>query len=1521
MVMANAYAWRGRGRYASLYLVVHWCLVVCYICTYNVRTLYVLQEEEHKATVAAKIQVENQRMLEDEHNRQTALLKAGQMTAKQQKERNRDALLLSPCTSHKPIASPTETSQTATGSVVAVQLGHAVPSQKSIASVKAFADTKCSLPGQVQTDEDDEVTDYDAGSEGSGVDGTRLLTADKETNTSMSLLNSLAHLIPATNQAEDCSMVAEGLQESTTSVQPELSRKISTASQTGLSMADITAFTEELENEGEGLDAKESQEVDEKDYLEAVAEVQAAISRELLESAIRMSPQISEALVERVASLGPEAMEVLEEIRSKFSVRSQLGSELQSSEASTLSVGVGRRTPTPYPSVSSLSTAQTKSSTSSISPSGKVVSTLQFVSSSLQSINEGTASQQNESACVLESSQEDNYEESAERCCEAPPTSESISIAGSSTNPQCLSLLSTCVAKDTAKALIDQIFCEVMQNPMFRNMPNGDNQEATGETDASVTGEFKCLDRQSISVPSSAHNLQIDPGAPDDTLQTTVSEMPLHESGSSSTAFFPQTNSSRPLSSLKDCSSTASVKRRSPAASISMTTAQANTKAKSASVQSTKSIKDRLSSQGSVSVVNGGSRSRPASKASIVSQKASSRGGMNMSQRSFTASRLNVAASHKSVNSQQSSPVSVKKLEIAMPASSPIMQASSIKMIEYGPATVESSLTLPSTPQPSDQATLLHSQADLSGTLSLQSASLLFQSSKRSSASLSAGESVPQVPSDHSSKTSLFKTVAESMEQVLPEKSEAPPTDAEAVKETDLGCESVTVPESAGADIEEADWSIASEDRLRDADTNNGDSEQNNSMNSMASSGSLPRDVFVEEASAEVLERAPSRHADSATSGEQIALQPPLSPNAEAIDQSEAVSTQDAIGELPMAEEGPLGAIDDGEVLVQEEKVQTPDYGAMEVSHLESVVVRDGREAGECEEQIGDPQVITVSFSNDGETPAPTLPSSSSVAGQGIVQPPNESFVPAVEGSMPGVVASQQTSSESTTDGRAEENINVLRSEPASSNEEVATKAMSEEEPVVQGPSTVTTGMESNASAASVAKASSKPSMACVGMESSISAVSVGKPSSEQPSPASVSVSLNASAVSIGKPASKQPSAASVSVRSKTSTASIGKPSSEQPTPASVNVSSNASAVSVRKPSSKQPSAASVSVRSKTSTASIGKPSSEQPSPASVNVSPNASAVSVRKPSSKQPSAASVSVRSKTSTASIGKPSSEQPTPASVNVSPNASAVSVRKPSSKQPSAASVSVRSKSSTSSVGKSSSERPSSKQPSRASIGMGSKVSVANLERPSSKQPSVAGIDSDKTASVSLSNVALSPASMDSNEQSSTGEDEVISETVAQARPTNDSDADTGSLHSKGAPPGSDEGEAATTPASQLVCEMEDGENTIVTDPAQSQTSSPCVQANAVSLNEDSVETVHSEMKTAKQMSGHSVKQGDALSTNGAPKGINASNSNTGNDALTPVVPDNSKDEEVLTPPNETVSDSVPPAEGHQGLVTSN
>ena len=1447
-----------------LYLVVHWCLVVCYICTYNVRTLYVLQEEEHKATVAAKIQVENQRMLEDEHNRQTALLKAGQMTAKQQKERNRDALLLSPCTSHKPIASPTETSQTATGSVVAVQLGHAVPSQKSIASVKAFADTKCSLPGQVQTDEDDEVTDYDAGSEGSGVDGTRLLTADKETNTSMSLLNSLAHLIPATNQAEDCSMVAEGLQESTTSVQPELSRKISTASQTGLSMADITAFTEELENEGEGLDAKESQEVDEKDYLEAVAEVQAAISRELLESAIRMSPQISEALVERVASLGPEAMEVLEEIRSKFSVRSQLGSELQSIEASTLSVGVGRRTPTPYPSVSSLSTAQTKSSTSSISPSGKVVSTLQFVSSSLQSINEGTASQQNESACVLESSQEDNYEESAERCCEAPPTSESISIAGSSTNPQCLSLLSTCVAKDTAKALIDQIFCEVMQNPMFQNMPNGDNQEATGETDASVTGEFKCLDRQSISVPSSAHNLQIDPGAPDDTLQTTVSEMPLHESGSSSTAFFPQTNSSRPPSSLKDCSSTASVKRRSPAASTSMTTAQANTKAKSASVQSTKSIKDRLLSQGSVSVVNGGSRSRPASKASIVSQKASSRGGMNMSQRSFTASRLNVAASHKSVNSQQSSPVSVKKLEIAMPASSPIMQASSIKMIEYRPATVESSLTLPSTPQPSDQATLLHSQADLSGTLSLQSASLLFQSSKRSSASLSAGESVPQVPCDHPSKTSFCKTVAESMEQVLPEKSEAPPTDAEAVKETDLGCESVTVPESAGADIEEADQSIASEDRLRDAD---------NSMNSMASSGSLPRDVFVEEASAEVLERAPSRHADSATSGGQSALQPPLSPNAEAIDQSEAVSTRDAIGGLPMAEEGPLGAIDDGEVLVQEEKVQTPDYGAMEVSHLESVVVRDGREAGECEEQIGDPQVITVSSSNDGETPAPTLSSSSSVAGQGILQPPNESFTPAVEGSMPGVVASQQTSSESTTDGRAEENINVLRSEPASSNEEVATKAMSEEEPVVQGPSTVTTDMEFNASAASVAKASYKPSMACVGMESSISAVSVGKPSSEQPSPASVSVSLNASAVSIGKPASKQPSAASVSVRSKTSTASIGKPSSEQP------------------------------------------------SPASVNVSPNASAVSVRKPSSKQPSAASVSVRSKTSTASIGKPSSEQPSPASVNVSPNASAVSVRKPSSKQPSAASVSVRSKSSTSSVGKSSSERPSSKQPSRASIGMGSKVSVASLERPSSKQPSVAGIDSDKTASVSLSNVALSPASMDSNEQSSTGEDEVISETVAQARPTNDSDADTGSLHSKGAPPGSDEGEAATTPASQLVCEMEDGENTIVTEPAQSQTSSPCVQANAVSLNEDSVETVHSEMKTAKQMSGHSVKQGDALSTNGAPKGINASNSNTGNDASTPVVPDNSKDEEVLTPPNETVSDSVPPAEGHQGLVTSN
>lgn len=1319
--------------------------------------------------MAAKVQVKKHRMLEDEHNRQTALLKARQKTAKQQKERNRDELLLSPGTSprlHKPIASPTKISQTATGSVVAVELGHAVPSQKSIASAKAFDNIKHSLPGQVQTDEDDEVTDCGPGSEGSGIDGTRLLTADKETNTSMSLLNSLAHLIPATNQAEDCSMVAEGLQESTTSVQPELSHKMSIASQTGLCMADITAFTEELENEGKGLDAKGSQEVDEKDYLEAVAEVQAAISQELLESAIRMSPQISEALVERVASLGPEAMEVLEEIRSKFSVHSQLGSELQSSEASTLSVGVGRRTPTPYPSASSLSTAQTKSSTSSISPSGKVVSTLQIVSSSLQSINEGTTltSQQNESACVLESSQEENYEESAERCCETPPTSESMRTAGSSTNPQCLSLLSTCVAKDTAKALIDQIFCEVMQNPMFQDMPNGDNQEATGETDTSVTREFKCLDRQSISVPSSAHSLQIDPAAPSDTLQTTVSEMPLHESGSSSTAFFPQTNSSRPPSSLKDCSSTASVKRRSPAASTSMTSAQANKKAKSASVQSTKSIKDRLSSQGSVSAVNSGSRSRTTSKASIVSQKASARGGMNMSQRSFTASRLNVAASHKSVNSQQSSPASVKKSEIAMPASSPIMQASSIKMIEYHPATVESSQTLPSTPQPSDQTTLLHSQADLSGTLSLQSASLLFQSSKRSSASLSAGEFVPQVSCDRPSKTSLCKTVAESMEQVLSEKSEAPPTDAEAVKETDLlGYESVTVPESADADIEEADQSITTEDRLRDADTNNGDSEQNNSMNSMASSGSLPRDVFVEEASAEVLERAPSRHADSATSGGQSASLPPLSPNAEATDQSEAVSTRDAIGGLPMAEEGALGAIDDGEELVQEEKVQPPDDGAMEVSQQESIIVQDGCEARECE-KIGDPQVITVSFSNDGETPAPTLPSSSSVAGQGIVQPPNESFIPAVEGSMPGVMASQQNSSESTTDGCAEENINVLHSEPAKSNEEVATKAMREEEPVFQEPSTVTAGMESNASAASVAKPSSRPSMACVGMESNISAVSVGKPSSEQPSPALVSMSPNASAVSVGKPASKQPSAASVSVRSKTSTASVGK------------------------------------------------------------------------------------------------------------------------------------------------SSSERLSAKQPSRASIGMGSKVSVASLGRPSTKQPSVAAIDSDKTASVSLSNVALSPVSMDSNEQSSTGEDKVISENVAQARPTDDSDADTGSLSSKGAPPGSDKGDAATTPVSQLVCEVEGGGNTIVTDPAQSQASSLCVHANAVSLDEVSVETVHSEMMTAKQMSGYSVKQGDALSTKGAAKSISASNSSTGNDASPP-------DEEVLTPPNATVSDSVPPAEGQQ------
>ena len=1397
--------------------------------------------------MAAKLQLEKQRRLDEEHNRQAALLKARKMAAEKKKEKFSeygDEFLMSPGTSPRlpnPPASPIQISQDATESGATVQLERAVPSQKSVASTKISDVTEYSLPGQVHvTDESDKVTN-DGSETGSLTSGAQRLTADKETNTSMFLLQGLTHLIPAASQAADHTIVAEGFPESTTSVQSEQSHVMSTASQTGLSMADIAEFTEELENEQGGLDAGESQEVDEEDYLEAVEEVQVAISQELLESAIRMTPQISEAIVERVASLGPEAMQVLEEIRSKLSVRSQPGSGLQSREPSTLSFDAGQ-TPTHYPNASSLSISQTKSSTSSYcsnTPSGKVVPLHQSINPPLQSSNEGInlTDQHKESACALEPPQEDIPEESAERCHGEPPRSNSISTAGSSTNQQCLSWLSTRVAKDTAKALIDQIFCEVVQHPMFQDKLSGGSQQAhfrnetTEEADASLTGEFECVERKSISVPSPSINLYnttvTSPSGSSVILQTTVSEIPLHESGSSSKAFFQQTNSSsRLLSPLKDHASTASTKQRSPAPSYSNATTQADKKASSSSVQSTRSVKDRLSSQASVSAGSSSSRSRPASKASVVSQKVSFSGApFRATMSSSAASKLNAGASSKSfqgVSSQQSGPASVKKSEVAMGTSTktmetadPVSSQSSVKSsgmgftkqsnmssvgghlptgaleksvcsmvsrpdsqtgsqlskssmrLEFHQSPVQSSQTLPLTPQPSDQATPLHSQAVISSTPSFQSAGLRNQSSKRSSASLSAGESVS---CDHPSKS-----VAEGMEQVLYEKAEAPPTDAEAVKDTGLGCESVTVPDNFGADVEEANQPIVTieihEEELQDADTPNGDSKKDSSMNSMASSGSLPQDVFAREASAEDMERAPSRHADSAISNGQGALLPTLSANAKDTDQCEPAATQDNISGLLMEEAGAVTAFDGGDTLVlQEEEIQHPEDGVMEVPKQESAVAAGGGQEGGSEEQIG-----------DGEDPAPTLTSSRSLAKKRHMQPPSKCSTPAVEGSTSDAIASQRNSS-SVTDGCAEEDINELRSESASQ-EEVATKAIcqSEEEPMLQEitassakqPSNVSIVVESNTSAASVGKPSSstasvsvrskastasviKPpskqaSTASVSVRLKASTASVGKPSSKQASTASVSVEPNASVASVGKPSSKQASTASVSVEPNASAASVGKPSSKQPSTASVSVGSKASTASVGKPPSKQASTASVSVGSKASTASVGKPPSKQPSTVSVSVEPNASAASVGKPSSKQPSTVSVSVEPNASAASVGKPSSKQASTASVSVEPNASVASVGKPPSKQPSTASVSVGSKASTASVGKPPSKqastasasvglkastasvgKPSSKQASTASVSVGSKASTASVGKPSSKQPSTASVSVEPNAS---------------------------------------------------------------------------------------------------------------------------------------------------------------------------------------------
>ena len=1453
--------------------------------------VYILQEEERKATIAAKVQLEKQRKLEEERKRQVALFKAKQRTAERKKEafsEYADELLISPGTSPKPPKLPTSPvlfPHAAAERDVTVQLGRTVPSQKSAVSSKSLI-TEYNLPGQV-LGKDESVRAFDHESETEvKTTGTQPLKVDKETNTSMFLLQGFAHFIPATSQEES-------QQEPTTSAEPELSRMMSTASQTSLSMTDVATFTADLELEKDqgGLDVGEIEDVDEADYLEAVGEVQVAISQELLESAVRMSPRISEAIVERVSSLGPEAMEVLEEIRSKLSVHSKPGSVLQSREESALSIDEGRSS-TSYPNASFLCHGQAKSSTFSLcsaTHSGKVVPSRPSIAPSLQSINKGMilTVENEDSACALVPPQE-SIQEERDRLCNGSPAQSSVSFVGSSTIPQHLSLQSTGVMEKTAKAFLDEVFCAVMQNPMYLEMLSEGTPQALPLTEttekADITEELKSVGRKSISVSSSSIDLHDANSASSslEFLQTTVSDIPSHRSGASSKASYKQISacSSRPPSALTHSASFASTMKRCPAPSSKTSVTRADKKASASSVCSNQSVKDTQPSQGFVSAANGSSSSRAASRASVESQKVSLKGNKSrasMSQTSSGASKLSVGASHKSmqgVSSQQGSPAPVTKSEVASgtstknvqmsasrqqsggignPISSqssvkstrkasskqsimstvggelsewasgksvcsmerqdsaqpvpdsragsqssssgmnrkPSKQVSSVKMVEYHQSPVQSSQTLPLTPEATDQATTPHSQVSMSNTLSVEQVALP-QSSKGSAASLSVGESAAGA----------------------------------------VGCESVMELDSSGRDGEGANQLVVTvetpEEELQDDDgTPNGARDLNNSsMNSVASSVSLPQEVLAKEASAEAMERAPSRHADPATTS-------PLPPDAGEIGQPEVHVAEDSITGMPMVEEGVATTFEDGDIrLVQEEEVQVqpPLDSIMDISKQENVDASGGNEAGRGDKQIGGAQ-DSNSLCKDKEhtttTMATNTKSSSSLVGKGLTQSSSE----------------------------------------------------------------------------------------CTG---------VGKQSSEQPRTSSVSVGSKASAVSVGKASSKQPSSASVGVGSKASAVSVGKASSKQPSSASVGVGSKASAVSVEKASFKQPSTASVGVGSKVPAVSVGKLSSKQPSAASVGVGSEASGASVGKPSSKQPSTASVSLGSKASAASVGKVSTKQPSIASVVVESNAPVASVGKPSAKQPSSALVEVGMETSAVSVG-----NPSSKQPSTASVSVESKVSVASMGQPSSKQPSVAAV---ATANVveSSSGVVQPAEPIVGGETPVTVNDNAAPEEDVQELPTGESEGQSaggvdevrteeptatsiegGSLVAscEGVPPGGDKDNAAMVPVNQ-----------IVTAPTVDQVSVPCVQASGTSLDKDSVEIVDSEKTLAKQPSCSSMSQGAALANEVAGK--DTATSGDINEAAPPATADADDGQGERSPPmSETVSDSaLPPAVDESNKVGS-
>ena len=123
----------------------------------------------------------------------------------------------------------------------------------------------------------------------------------------------------------------------------------------GSSQADLVLFDDSESVDEQVIcdlecDLQEQPIIDDEEYIEAVQELQVAVSSKLLDRAVSMHKEISESIVNKVSSLGPEAIQVLEEIKSKLSLRVASSGNICTNEES-------QRSPTPFPKSISANTS------------------------------------------------------------------------------------------------------------------------------------------------------------------------------------------------------------------------------------------------------------------------------------------------------------------------------------------------------------------------------------------------------------------------------------------------------------------------------------------------------------------------------------------------------------------------------------------------------------------------------------------------------------------------------------------------------------------------------------------------------------------------------------------------------------------------------------------------------------------------------------------------------------------------------------------------------------------------------------------------------------------------------------------------------------------------------------------------------------------------------------------------------------------------------------------------------------